>query len=215
MHIYFLVAAVFTSLCVSKFGARTTVMVGSCISTGAYLASSFASSITIFLVTHGIIAGFGNSCAFIGCFVPIYDYFHKYKAFALGFITTGYSIGFFIWPPVVTVMFNHFGWRGTFMLLAGLQFNGCVVGALLRPFPENKKKEDTVKDNSKGRVDLKSQMRVFRNKYFYVLNVINILYYMGIGYTPAYSPKLADDLGASETNSALLGSIYGEWLRSQ
>ena len=176
----------------SKFGARPIVFGGYIISAAGYLATYFASSINSFLITYGLIAGCGNSCAFIGGMVPIYDYFQEYKAFALGFIMTGFSVGYFMWPPVVTVLFNHFGCKETFMLLAGVQLNGCVVGALLRPFGEDKQEERPVGNKSGQSSSIKSQMGVFKNKYCMTLIAIIMLNFLGNSYAPTYAPKLAE-----------------------
>ena len=36
----------------------------------------------------------------------------------------------------MTVLFNYYGWRGSFVIIAGFQLNMCVLGALMRPFKD-------------------------------------------------------------------------------
>ena len=204
-----LFSAIFTGLCVAKFGARPTTMTGSLIATVGIISASFVTNIYAFFLTYGIVSAIGTSCVMMGTMVPLYDYFDKHKALAIGIYMAGHSLGYFMWPPLVTILFSCYGWRGSFMILAGLQLQACFLGACLRPYTEytNSTKD---KNSNTGCSGLLSQLRVFQNKYFMFFTVLIVLIAFGYSFVPAYLPTKAEGLGISGTKAAMLVSIYGK-----
>lgn len=65
--------------------------------------------------------------------VTIPNYFSRRKAFAYSMHSTGLALGFIVWPVVLRLLLNVFGRRGAMLVYAGVQFNGLVAAALLRP----------------------------------------------------------------------------------
>ncbi len=63
------------------------------------------------------------------------QYFHKRRGLAVAVTTAGISIGSFMWPPLAAFLLQRFAWRGTVLILSAVQFNGLVLGALMRPPP--------------------------------------------------------------------------------
>ena len=114
----------------AKIGVRATLIVGSLITTAGYIGSSFAKHIMVFFCTYGVVSAIGISCLQMGAIVPLSEYFDKYKAFANGLVMASYSLGHFMWPPLVNELFKFYGWRGIFLIMAGFQLNVCVLGAL-------------------------------------------------------------------------------------
>ena len=184
-------------------------MMGALITATAYFATSFVSSIHMFLLTYGIFSAFGTSFVYMGSIIPIYEYFDKHESKAMALVLTGYSIGLFVWPPLVTVLFNYYGRSGTFMLLAGFMLQMCVFGALLRPFRGEKAATETSKDK-KGVCAVMAQGRVFQNKYFLVFCIACLLDSTSVVYMVSYLPTMAQGIGASDTQGALLVSIFGK-----
>ena len=196
----------------SKFDSRAAVILGAVTSAAAYIATSFVSSIHLFLITFDFIAAVGASFMYMGNIIPIYEYFDKHKSKALAFAFSGFSIATFIWPPLVTVLINYYGWKGTFVIMAGFILQLCVCGALLRPFKEEKDNSDTIAIENKGVCShLISQGTVFTNKYFLVFCIVCLLDSISNTYMLAYLPILAQGLGASDTQGALLLSIRGKY----
>ena len=204
-----MLAAIFTGLFVSKFGPRAAVMLGTLITTAAYIVTSFVPNIHLFLITYGVVAAVATSFTFMGNIIPIYKYFDKHESKALSLVFTGYTIGFFMWPPLITILFRYYGWEGTFMILAGFVLQMGVFGALLRPFNDINDNSDPVKKNEGVCAHLMSQSRVFQNTYFLVHCVVCLLYGTSLPYMQSYLPTLAQGFGASDTQGALLVSIVG------
>ena len=212
---YVHIAAMLTGLCVPIFGPRLTVMTGSLITSVGYLATSFVYDINIFFLTYGMMCGIGISCMAMGSVVLLYEYFDKHKALALGLLMTFYSIGYFVWPPFVTVLFSHYGWRGSFIIIAGVQLHGCVFGAFLRPFRTRNVTANKVEDKASVCSKFLSQGKVFQKRYFMIFCLITMFVYTGYSFAPAYLPTMAEQLGTSETSAALLVSVFGKLQHSK
>ena len=45
------------------------------------------------------------------------------------------SIGSFVWPVATRSLIDHYGFRGAYLLIGGIMFNGMVFAALIRPAP--------------------------------------------------------------------------------
>lgn len=60
-------------------------------------------------------------------------YFEKRRSFALGLSVCGTGVGTFVWAPVVRILIDEYGWRGTTLILTGVILNLTIFSALLRP----------------------------------------------------------------------------------
>ena len=194
----------------ARFGARLTVLAGSIIATTGFFTSSLVNDLCVFFLTYGVIAALGISCVVIGSLVPLYEYFDKHKAVAIGVLMAGFSLGYFMWPPLVTVLFSHYGWRGSFMILAGLQLQTCVLGACLRPFRRGEGRTFNINNKTSACSDLLSQVKVFQNKHFMLFTGSLMLFSFGYSFAPVYLPVKAERLRISKTDAALLVSYYGK-----
>ena len=92
--------------------------------------------------------------------------------------------------------------------MAGFQLNVCVLGALMSPFGEDT--ADTLPQHSSGYSWLVTRARVFQNKGFLVFCTAQFFASFGYFFVAAYSPTMAKEIGESDTNAALLVSIFGK-----
>ena len=60
-------------------------------------------------------------------------YFNKHRGIANSIFTGSGAVGGLIFAPVVTTIFQEFGYTGALLLVSGLLFNALVAAALLRP----------------------------------------------------------------------------------
>ena len=194
----------------ARFGARLTVLAGSIITTTGFFTSSFVKDLYVFFLTYGVIAAVGNSCVIIGSLVPLYEYFDKHKAVAIGVLMAGDSLAYFIWPPLVTALFSYYSWRGSFLILAGFQLQTFLLGACLRPYSGSQGRTYNVNSKTSACSDLLSQGKVFQNKRFMFFTVLMVLFAFGFSFAPAYLPSKAERLRISKTDAALLVSYYGK-----
>ncbi len=77
------------------------------------------------------------------------EYFDKRKALAMAICNVGTGLGTLIFPTLILVFFNEFGYEGTFLVVGAISLNCCVSGALFRPLnePSKKGKNAEVKEN--------------------------------------------------------------------
>jgi hypothetical protein len=67
------------------------------------------------------------------CIVMVSQYFDKRRSLALGIATSGSGLGLFLFPPLLELLFMHYGYMGTMLLGGALMFHNSIAGALLRP----------------------------------------------------------------------------------
>ena len=60
-------------------------------------------------------------------------YFFKKRPIANGIAMAGSPVFLSTLAPLNTWLFDHFGWRGSFLILGGMLLNCCVAGSLMRP----------------------------------------------------------------------------------
>ena len=64
-------------------------------------------------------------------------YFAKYYHVATSIITTGLPIAIMFFAPFTQLLIDTYGWRGTMLLLAAMQFHSVAAAAALRPINQN------------------------------------------------------------------------------
>lgn len=77
--------------------------------------------------------GVGFGLTFLPFMVCLGHYFEKRRSFAIGLSVCGSGVGTFVWAPVVRILIDEYGWRGTTLILTGVIFNLTIFSALLRP----------------------------------------------------------------------------------
>lgn len=88
-------------------------------------------------------AGLGWSVAYLPLINILGEYFSKYRKMSVGMSTSGVGLGLFIFPPLLSVLHAVFSWRGTMMILAGINLNLLLAAAAFMPprRPEEAEKE--------------------------------------------------------------------------
>ena len=56
----------------------------------------------------------------------------------MGLATLGWAAGAFIFPPVVQLLFDTYGFQGTFFIMAAMVGNAFISAALYRPLKQYK-----------------------------------------------------------------------------
>lgn len=143
--------------------------------------------------------------------VSVGYYFERKRAVATGIAVCGSGIGTFIFAPLSKFLLDELDWKNALFVLAGIIFNGCVCGMLMRPLePPKKPKWDPARN--KTVIDrIKEQTIGRRRKYVSECS--------GIGPTDTTEilekvrqAKLLRERGLQETESEIcsLPSIYFE-----
>ena len=100
--------------------------------------------------------------------VSVGYYFERKRAIATGIAVCGSGIGTFIFAPLTKFLLDTFDWKNALFILAGIVFNACVFGALMRPLePPKKKRSDPEQPRQKNVVDrIKEEARRNRKRNF-------------------------------------------------
>ncbi|XP_035683177.1 monocarboxylate transporter 13-like [Branchiostoma floridae] len=117
----------------TMFGFRPVAMVGGVLAATGCILTSFAGSIVHLYLTTGVLTGFGSSLAFIPSMSMVGKYFDKKRAIANGIAFSGVSVGNIVFPLIFTYLIEEYGWRGSFLIAAGVMLNITAFAALLRP----------------------------------------------------------------------------------
>ena len=90
------------------------------------------------------------------------EYFSKKRGMANALAFSGASLGNLVFAPIMTALFENYGYTGTMFMVAGMTLNTCISGALMRPMNSFRKKEDS--DNELESINEEERTRVFHDK---------------------------------------------------
>nr|XP_002130128.1 monocarboxylate transporter 2-like [Ciona intestinalis] len=116
-----------------RIGHRNTMIVGGLVAGVSCVIASFSVSMLMLDVFAGLILGFGSGLAYVPTPVIIGYYFKKRRSLATHIASMGSPLGSFIICPMNKWLVNQYGIHGYYLIMGGVYFNLCIVGALMRP----------------------------------------------------------------------------------
>ncbi|XP_013907488.1 PREDICTED: monocarboxylate transporter 9 [Thamnophis sirtalis] len=140
-----LLASPLCSTCVSAFGARPVTIFSSFMVAGGLMISSFAPNIYFLFCSYGIIVGLGCGLLYTATVTITCQYFDKRRGLALGLISTGSSVGLFIYAALQKELIELYGLDGCLLITGALSLNILACGSLMRPLPVSVQKPDLEK----------------------------------------------------------------------
>ncbi|KAF7667442.1 hypothetical protein LDENG_00060330 [Lucifuga dentata] len=126
-----------SSILVNRYGSRPVVMVGGLMVGAAMVLASFGTTIIHLYLCVGVLGGFGLAFNLQPALTIIGTYFQVKRPLANGLAMTGSPVVLFTLAPLNQLLFDCFGWRGSFLILGSITLNCCVAGALMRPVNKN------------------------------------------------------------------------------
>ncbi|XP_045176440.2 monocarboxylate transporter 1-like isoform X2 [Mercenaria mercenaria] len=118
---------------VQRFGTLPAGVFGSCLATSGLVLSYFASSILILDISIGIILAFGSSCLYIASSISIGKHFSGEKRHILMSIQSAAGgLGGMIFPFVLKYLSDHFGLKGTLLIVGGIYLQILPASLLWR-----------------------------------------------------------------------------------
>ncbi|XP_072932574.1 monocarboxylate transporter 14 isoform X2 [Epargyreus clarus] len=131
--VYLAAGPVVSALC-NKYGCRAVCVAGSLVAATAFVLSTFSKSVTMMMITYGLIGGIGFGMIYLPSVVAVGYYFETRRSLATGIAVCGSGVGTFSFAPLAAILLQEFGsWQNANLLLAGLILNCAVFGALMRP----------------------------------------------------------------------------------
>jgi MFS transporter, OFA family, oxalate/formate antiporter len=127
-----------TGFYIERFGPRRVIAFGAVIMGLGYIASGFASNITMLVLTYGIIAGAGVGIVYGVLLAVVAKWFPDKKGLAVGTTVVGFGLS----PLITAPLANHLiktnapeGWRDT-LVTFGIAFTIIMLlAALLMQYP--------------------------------------------------------------------------------
>lgn len=135
----------------TRFGCRTMTIFGGLLASLGLFLSFFATSIEMLCITFSVIVGTGFSFCYITSVVIVAFYFDKRRALATGLAVCGTGVGTFTFAPLMDYLIVEYGWRGLFLIMAGISLNLVVCGMLFIPlqFTESERWEMLLEEFNK------------------------------------------------------------------
>lgn len=169
-----------SALC-NRFSIRNVTMLGSFLASLSLFVSAFSTNLNVLYFTYGVLGGLGRSLSYTPSLVIVGYYFTKRRGLAVGIATSGVGLGTMFFPPIIEVMFEYYGYWGTFLILAAVIANFFVCGALFRPLSVHRKMiicERLKKEKKANKVimEAKQKLQVDKPSIASDSNCINLLH---------------------------------------
>ena len=143
--------------------------------------------------------------------------------------TLGSGVGTFAMAPIITALLNEYMFCGAMLVMAGMQFNNLIAGALYRPLKQHPKQQELKqmnhekkeplldkKDNAENKEQDSKQKSFWKSQTEILTNVTFLIYGFQIFAMSiciqtflTYLPSLSEQYGSSKTMAALLLSVVG------
>ncbi|KAJ7317056.1 hypothetical protein JRQ81_003218 [Phrynocephalus forsythii] len=220
-----------SSILVNRFGSRPVVIFGGLLCGLGMVSAAFCTSIFQLYLCAGLITGLGLALNLQPSVIIVGKYFLKKRPLANGLAMAGSPVMLCTLAPLNQLLFDNFGWRGSFIILGAILLNCCVAGALFRPIGppaaptgrkaiETLKKEDTstieMADPGDGEKEDKDccenfnkllDLSLFKHRGFLIYLIGNVLMFLGFFAPIVFLAPYAKHLGIEEYSAAFLLSI--------
>ncbi|KAK7494423.1 hypothetical protein BaRGS_00014315 [Batillaria attramentaria] len=87
-------------------------------------------------VCFGLLTGLGSCLVYLPSHVLSGLYYDRHRSLATGVATSGSGLGGALMPIVAGYLIQHYGWKGSLIVLSGLCLNLFVCAAVLRDTPK-------------------------------------------------------------------------------
>ena len=84
-------------------------------------------------LTHGLLMGLGMSFIYSSCYLVIAKYFREKLSVATGIVALGASFGVLFTGPLLQVLLDWYGWRGTYRIMVVSFIVVCILGLTYNP----------------------------------------------------------------------------------
>ncbi len=103
-----------------RHGIAVPLAIGAFGLVAGYVASAYAPSMTMFALAHGLLLGLlGSSATFSPLIADTSLWFTRRRGIAVTICASGNYVAGAIWPPLVQRAMEAWGWRQTYLVLAG------------------------------------------------------------------------------------------------
>ncbi|XP_031555880.1 monocarboxylate transporter 12-like [Actinia tenebrosa] len=204
----FLCGPVAANLC-NRYGCRLTAISGAVLCVLGLLLTSQAPSIYTMFISFSLVVGFGCCCVYTACFVIVPRVFQKRRSLAVGMISLGPGGGVMVMAPTMQFLVDGFGWRKTFLVLAGIT---GFTSLLCCAFDSKTLKEVGESNVSLNQIEVSGDgfdTSIFRNKRYNVLLVTSFILFLGLHNVQVYLVEFSGTLNISANDASILYFYIG------
>ncbi|KAG7462922.1 hypothetical protein MATL_G00189860 [Megalops atlanticus] len=128
-----LIASPVCSACVSNFGARPVTIFSGVMVAGGLMLSAFAPNVQFLIFSYGVVVGLGCGLVYAATVTITCQYFDTRRGLALGIVTTGTSVGGFLYATAKKELIELFGLEGCLLIIGALSLNLMACAGPMRP----------------------------------------------------------------------------------
>ncbi|MCI4382338.1 hypothetical protein PGIGA_G00013810 [Pangasianodon gigas] len=121
------------SACVDNFGARPVTIFSGVMVAGGLMLSAFAPNIIFLIFSYGIVVGLGCGLVYAATLTITCQYFDKRRGLALGIVTTGTSVGGFMYASMQRKLIEQYGLDGCLLIVGALALHLIACAGPMRP----------------------------------------------------------------------------------
>ncbi|XP_067664762.1 monocarboxylate transporter 6-like [Haliotis asinina] len=208
---------------VQKLRPGNAMILGGFLSMVGCVGASFAPNVDVLIVTVGFITGFGMCFAHLSSFIATGRVLVKKKGLGVSLITAGAGLGAFVFPQYNRLVLGVYGWRGTFLLQAGVNFNFCVLGLLIRCLTKPIYNMKTLEEDPNTQSFVKSlNLHLFKNVPYMIFLLCQpviwcfytgvVVFIVDVAKTRGYDLEASSFLLSAMTVAHVGGSLLGGML---
>lgn len=113
-----------------RFGPRPVLLVGAAALVTGLLITSRVQSVEVGYVTYGLGVGIGVACGYVPMVATVGAWFDRHRSTAVGLAVAGIGVGTLVVAPLAERLIDRFGWRDTYIYLAGAAAVLLVVASI-------------------------------------------------------------------------------------
>ncbi|XP_036615175.1 monocarboxylate transporter 2 [Trichosurus vulpecula] len=211
-----------SSILVNKYGSRPVMIIGGILCSLGMISASFCNSVIQLYLCVGFIGGLGLAFNLQPALTMIGKYFYKKRPIANGLAMAGSPVFLSTLAPFNQFLFNHFGWKGSFLILGGLLLNCCVAGSLMRPVGPKQASAKKDAERAVGETSVQKNVNkqsgwqtinkyldltLFKHRGFLIYLSGNVIMFVGFFAPIVFLAPYAKHKGIDEYSAAFLLSI--------
>jgi MFS family permease len=223
---FYLLSSPISGVLINKIGSRTVCIIGCIIGALGIGLSSFSPNVAVFLITYGVIGGYGLGTMYLPSMVVISDYSDKKRGLATGIADSGSGVGILVFAPLTTMLLEAYGWKGTHLAFGFLCLASILFATLMGPLTsrcQKKIKEENMKDQRNFSDELLLEPKksfwktlttilnfsILKNPMFLLVGITNLIACFGLFVPYFYLPDLVVEKNFTKEESSYLISAMG------
>ena len=116
-----------------RFGCRITNFIGGALCVTGLAMASFSHNLNLMYFTHSLVFGLGVCFVYNCSYLVTAQYFKEKLSMATGIVALGASVGVLFTGPLLQVLLDSFGWRGTYRVAAAYFTIVCILSLTYNP----------------------------------------------------------------------------------